>query len=364
MAAPVRIGLIGCGTISPAYLRAAATFDSLRFVACADLDASAAKRAQDKFGVPATTVEALLARDDVEAVLNLTIPAAHASVNLAAIEAGKHVYCEKPFALNVAEGERVLAAADAAGLRVGCAPDTFLGGGQQTVRQLLDAGAIGRPVAATAFMMGPGHEAWHPNPAFYYQPGGGPLFDMGPYYVTALVNALGPVQRVAAITTRGRQTRTIRSQPRAGERIEVAVETHAAGTLAFASGAVATVVMSFDVALHGNPCIEIHGTEASLRAPDPNGFGGVVAVSEGREWAARPLSHGYTENLRSIGLADMALAIRRRRPHRCDGRLAQHVLEVMAAFDASSRDGRHVAIDSAPARPAPLPTGLANGALD
>ena len=364
MAAPVRIGLIGCGTISPAYLRAAATFDSLEFVACADLDPSAAKRAEERFGVPATTVDALLARDDIEAVLNLTIPAAHGSVNLAAIEAGKHVYCEKPFALNVAEGERVLAAADAAGLRVGCAPDTFLGGGQQTVRQLIDAGAIGKPVAATAFMMGPGHESWHPNPAFYYQAGGGPLFDMGPYYITALVNALGPVQRVAAITTRGRTTRTIRSEPRAGERIEVEVNTHTAGTLAFAGGAVATVVMSFDVALHANPCIEIHGTEASLQAPDPNGFGGVVRVSEGREWQQRPLTHGYTENLRSIGLADMCAGIHRDREHRCSGPLAQHVLEVMAAFDASSSDGRHVAMKSAPPRPAPLPAGLADGALD
>lgn len=364
MAAPVRIGLIGCGTISPAYLRAAATFESLEFAACADLDPSAAERTEEQFGVPATTVEALLARDDVEAVLNLTIPAAHASVNLAAIEAGKHVYCEKPFALDVAEGERVLAAADAAGLRVGCAPDTFLGGGQQTVRQLIDAGAIGKPVAATAFMMGPGHESWHPNPAFYYQPGGGPLFDMGPYYLTALVHALGPVQRVAAITTRGRATRTIRSKPRAGERIEVDVDTHAAGTLAFASGAVATVVMSFDVALHAHPRIEIHGTDASLQAPDPNGFGGVVRVSEGREWQERPLTHGYTDNLRSIGLADMCAGIRRDRPHRCDGRLAQHVLEVMAAFEASSSDGRHVVIESAPPRPAPLATGLADGALD
>lgn len=364
MAAPVRIGLVGCGTISPAYLRAAATFDSLEFVACADLDPSAAKRTEERFGVPATAVDALLARDDVEAVLNLTVPAAHASVNLAAIAAGKHVYCEKPFALDVEEGERVLAAADAAGLRVGCAPDTFLGGGQQTVRQLVDSGAVGKPVAAAAFMMGPGHESWHPNPAFYYQPGGGPLFDMGPYYITALVNALGPVRRVAAITTRGRTTRTIRSEPLAGERIDVDVNTHAAGTLAFAGGAVATVVMSFDVALHTHPCIEIHGTDASLQAPDPNGFGGVVRVSAGREWQPRPLTHGYTENLRSIGLADMCAGIRRQRQHRCSGELAQHVLEVMAAFDASSRDGRHVAVKSAPPRPAPLATGLADGALD
>ena len=362
--APVRIGLIGCGTISSAYLRAAATFDILEFVACADIDPSAAARTEAAFGVPAATVDELLARDDVEAVLNLTIPAAHGEVNLAAIEAGKHAYCEKPFGLDVAEGERVLAAAEAAGVRVGCAPDTFLGGGQQTVRGLIDEGAVGRPLAGTAFMMGPGHESWHPNPAFYYQPGGGPLFDMGPYYLTALVHALGPVRRVAAIAGRGREQRVVASAPRAGEVIDVRVDTHAAGTLAFASGAVVTVVMSFDVRLHSNPRIEIHGTEASLSAPDPNGFGGEVRVSTGRRWEQRPLTHGYTGNMRSIGLADMCAGIRNGRPHRCDGRLAHHVLEVMAAFGASSAEGRHIDIQSRPDRPAALPTGLADGELD
>ena len=353
---PVRVGLIGCGTISPAYLRAAATFDILEFVGCADLDAAAARRTEAAFGVPATTVDELLARTDVEAILNLTIPAAHAQVNRAAIDAGKHAYCEKPFGLDVAEGADVLAAAEAAGVRVGCAPDTFLGGGQQTVRGLIDAGAIGRPVAGTAFMMGPGHESWHPNPAFYYQPGGGPLFDMGPYYLTALVHALGPVRRVAAMTARGRSTRVVGSKPRAGEVIDVQVDTHAAGTLAFENGAVVTVVMSFDVRRHGNPRIEIHGTEASLAAPDPNTFGGAVRVSDGRAWEERALTHGHTGNMRSIGLADMCAGIRTGRPHRCDGRLAQHVLEVMAAFGQSSAAGRHIDIASRPARPTPLPT--------
>ena len=361
---PVRIGLIGCGTISPAYLRAAATFDILEFTGCADIDPSAAKRTEENFGVRAMSVDDLLARDDVEVILNLTIPAAHATVNLAAIEAGKHAYCEKPFGLNVAQGQRLLDAADAAGLRVGCAPDTFLGGGHQTVRGLIDAGAVGTPIAGTAFMMGPGHEAWHPNPAFYYRPGGGPLFDMGPYYLTALVHALGPVRRVAAITTRGRETRTIGSEPRRGELINVEVDTHAAGTLQFVSGVVVTVVMSFDVSLHSNRFIEIHGVDASLSAPDPNGFGGKVRVSKGREWEERPLTHGYTDNMRSIGLADMCVGIRAGRAHRCNGRLAQHVLEIMAAFGRSSDEGRHVVLESRPDRPAPLPTDLAHGELD
>ena len=361
---PVGIGLIGCGTISGAYLRAAATFDVLKFAACADIDPAAAKRTEETFGVPAMPVDALLARDDVEVVLNLTIPAAHGEVNLAALAAGKHAYCEKPFGLDVAEGRQVLAAAAAAGLRVGCAPDTFLGGGHQTVRQLIDAGAVGKPVAGTAFMMGPGHESWHPNPAFYYQPGGGPLFDMGPYYLTALVHVLGPVRRVAAITARGRDRREITSEARAGEVIDVKVDTHTAGTLEFHNGCVVTVVMSFDVRLHSNRFIEIHGVDASLSSPDPNGFGGLVRVSQGREWQDRALTHGYTANMRSIGLADMCVGIRTGRAHRCDGELAQHVLEIMAAFGVSSAEGRHVAIASRPERPDPLPTGLAQGQLD
>ena len=360
---PVRIGLIGCGIISGDYLRAAATFDVLRFVGCADIDSSAAHRTEERFGVPAMSVDEMLGRDDVEVILNLTIPAAHAAVNLAAIDAGKHAYCEKPLGLNVAEGERVLEAAAAAGLRVGCAPDTFLGGGHQTVRSLIDAGAVGTPVAATAFMMALGHEGWHPSPAFYYQPGGGPLFDMGPYYLTALVHALGPVRRVAAITSRGRATRTIGSGPRRGESIDVAVDTHSAGTLEFVSGVVATVVMSFDVRLHSNHFIEIHGVDASLSAPDPNGFGGVVRVSSGRGWEDRELTHGYTDELRSIGLADMSVGIRTGREHRCDGRLAHHVLEVMEAFGRSTVEGRHIDVTSRPDRPAPLPRGLAHGEL-
>ena len=362
---PVRIGLIGCGTISPAYLSAAATFDILQFVGCADINPQAAKNTEERFGVAAMSVDELLGKDDVEVILNLTIPAVHGAVNLAAIEANKHAYCEKPFGLDVAEGERVLAAATAAGVRVGCAPDTFLGGGHQTVRGLIDAGAIGKPVAGTAFMMGPGVESWHPNPAFYYDLGGGPLFDMGPYYLTALVHALGPVRRVAAITSRARDRRTISSEPHAGEVIEVKVDTHAAGTLEFHSGAVVTMVMSFDVWGHSNRFIEIHGTDASLSAPDPNRFGGAVRVSSGRgEWRDQPLTHGYTDNMRSIGLADMCVGIRTGRAHRCNGQLAQHVLEIMAAFGTSSAERRHVELESKPEPPAPLATGLAHGELD
>ena len=232
------------------------------------------------------------------------------------------------------------------------------------MRQLIDDGAVGNPVAGTAFMMGPGHESWHPNPAFYYQPGGGPLFDMGPYYLTALVHVLGPVRRVAAITARGRDTREVTSKARAGEIIDVNVDTHTAGTLEFHNGCIVTVVMSFDVRLHSNRFIEIHGVDASLSSPDPNGFGGHVLVSQGREWEDRPLTHGYTANMRSIGLADMCVGIRTGRAHRCNGELAQHVLEIMAAFGESSAEGRHITLTSRPERPDPLPAGLTDGQLD
>ena len=309
-------------------------------------------------------VDQLLARDDIEVVLNLTIPGAHAEVNAAALESGKHAYCEKPFALDPDAGRRVLTLAASAGLRVGCAPDTFLGGGQQTVRQVVDANQIGRPIAATAFMMNHGHESWHPNPEFYYQRGGGPLFDMGPYYLTALINVLGPVKRVAALTGRGFDARRITSEPKAGETIGVDVDTHAAGTLEFDNGVIVTVVMSFDVWLHSNRCIELHGTHGSLSAPDPNSFDGPVRVSGSeRTWSEVPFTHGYTENLRGIGLADMCVAIRTGRPHRCSGELAFHVLEVMDAFGRSSRDGSHIDVTSKPDRAAPLPQGLDHGEL-
>lgn len=362
---PVRVGLIGCGVISGAYLKASETFPILDFAACADLNPEAARDAEARFGVAATSVDDLLARDDIEVVLNLTIPAAHAEVNTAALQAGKHVYCEKPFALEAQQGQAVLDLAAVRDLRVGCAPDTFLGGGHQTVRNCVDAGTIGRPVAGTAFFMNRGHESWHPAPEFYYQPGGGPLFDMGPYYLTALVHLLGPVRCVAAIGGRAFEQRTITSKPKQGEKITVEVDTHSAGTLEFENGAIVTVVMSFDVSLHSNRFIELHGTKRSLATPDPNGFGGVVRVSgDDRDWTETPLTHGYLDNMRSIGLADMCVAIRRGRAHRCSGSLAFHVLEVMEAFGRSSGERRHVEIVSTTERPEPLPIGLAMGELD
>lgn len=365
MLEPVRVGLVGCGVISNAYLRISERFPILKFVACADIVPEAASKTESQYGIPATSVYELMARDDVEVVLNLTIPAAHAEVNLKALENGKHAFCEKPFALDPQEGLKVLEEANTRNLRVGCAPDTFLGGGHQTVRHLIDQGQIGASLSGTAFMMGHGHESWHPAPEFYYKPGGGPLFDMGPYYITALVNALGPVRRVAAITGRGFESRTITSEPKNGEVIDVEVDTHTAGVLEFHNGAIVTVVMSFDVWRHNNRFIEIHGTDRSISCPDPNGFGGKVLINgKDRSWDEVELTHPNLENSRSIGLADMCVGIRTGRPHRASGELANHVVEVMDAFGKSSTSGKHVYLTSQPQQPELLPLGLADSELD
>jgi predicted dehydrogenase len=361
-----RVGLIGCGTISGAYVRAARLFPNLEVTACADLNPATAANAAQTWGIEALSVEALLARDDIDIVLNLTVPQAHAEVTLAALSAGKHVHLEKPLALSLAEGQRVLTRADELGLRVSCAPDTFLGAGLQTSRHVLDSGSIGRVVAGTAFMMVPGHERWHPNPDFYYLRGGGPLFDMGPYYLTALVHLLGPIRRVSAAAAMSYPTRTITSQPRNGEVIPVEVPTHVSGTLEFHGGALVTLVMSFDVHHHTNGPIELHGETGSLQVPDPNHFGGEVQVrAAGSEtWEPQPLVNAYTENVRGIGLADLAHALRTGRPHRCHGELALHVLEVMEALHTAAERGEHVPIGSRCERPAPLPLGVGGGHLD
>jgi predicted dehydrogenase len=358
----VGIGVIGCGTISPAYLKAATSFPILDIRALADVNPSAAAARGAEFGIPAVSVEHLLADPAVEIVVNLTIPKVHVEVGLAAVRAGKHVHSEKPLGITASEARRLLDAAAGRGVRVGCAPDTFLGGAHQTCRALVDEGAIGEPVGGTAVFLCPGHERWHPNPGFYYLEGGGPMLDMGPYYITDLVNLLGPVARVAGMTSRLRPERTITSEPLQGQRIPVAVATHVAGTLQFASGAIVSIAMSFDVPKHKHVPIELYGTEASLIVPDPNFFGGEIERAvPGGDWQPVEVRHPYADgNYRSIGVADMARAIRTGQPHRASGELAFHVLEVMEAFGRSSEAGSFVDIASRPERPAPL----AAGALD
>ncbi len=352
----VNVGVIGCGAISGIYLKTMSAMDILQVVSCADIIPQRAEAAAAKCGCRAVSVEDLLTDPEIEIVVNLTVPAAHASVAAAALEAGKCVYNEKPLAATRDEGRRLLELATARGLRIGCAPDTFLGGGQQTCRKLIDDGAIGQAVAAAALFTCRGHERWHPNPEFYYAPGGGPVFDMGPYYLTALVNLVGAISRV---TASGRATfaeRVITSQPKAGTRIKVQVPTHVAGVLDFAGGAVGSLVMSYDVWKTNLPRIEIYGTEGTLSVPDPNGFGGRVRVCRADgDWLDVPLTHGYIENIRGIGVADMAYAMRGGWDHRAGGELAYHVLDVMEGVAEAAEAGRHVAIASTVRRPAAMP---------
>jgi predicted dehydrogenase len=362
-----RVGIIGCGNISGIYFKAGQTFNNIEIVAAADMVLERAKAKAEEFGVPkACSVEELLADAEIEIVVNLTIPKAHASVCTAALEAGKHVHVEKPLVVNREDGKRVLDLAKSKGLRVGCAPDTFLGGGLQTCRKLIDDGWIGQPVAATAFMLCHGHESWHPDPAFYYEVGGGPMFDMGPYYLTALVSLLGPVTRLTGSARVTFPERTITSQPKYGTKVTVETPTHIAGVMDFANGAIGTLVTSFDVWAANVPLIEIYGTEGSLSVPDPNGFGGPVRVRRmgAKEWSEVPLTHGFAENSRGIGVADMAAAIERGRPHRVSGDLAYHVLDLMEGFHDASRDGRHYTPVSTVERPAPLPLGLPKDSVE
>ncbi|HXA25248.1 MAG TPA: Gfo/Idh/MocA family oxidoreductase [Acetobacteraceae bacterium] len=368
---PTIIGIIGCGNISDAYLAGAARSQLLRVKSVADIRAEAVEAAAQKYGVEAMQVDALLADADIEIVVNLTVPAAHAPVNLRIIEAGKHAYLEKPLATRFDEAKPVMQEATAKGLRVGCAPDTFLGAAHQACRYAIDAGLIGVPVAGAASLLSHGMEHWHPNPAFFYQHGGGPIHDMGPYYVTQLVNLLGPVARVTAQASGASPTRTITSEPLAGQAIAVEVPTTVNGVLSFVSGANASLCHSWDVWKHTRAPLEIYGSEGSMLAPDPNFFGGEPRITR-RDGDWMPLdirAHPYGEpnrltrtgahvaDYRIIGLLDMAAAIRAGRPHRASGMLALHVLEVLDAFERSSIEGCHIAIETPCDRPEKLPLG-------
>jgi predicted dehydrogenase len=362
----VKVAVIGCGNISAVYLKAAKTFPILDIVALSDLNLAAAEARSAEFGIPARPVDAVLADPAIEVILNLTVPKAHVEVGLKAIAAGKHVHSEKPLGVTLVEARTLVDAAAAKSLRLGSAPDTFLGGSHQTARQCVDDGLIGRPVGGTAFFMCPGHERWHPNPGFYYLAGGGPMLDMGPYYITDLVNLLGPVASVSGVATRTRDERVVTSEPLQGTRVPVEVATHVTGSLLFESGAAVSMTMSFDVARHRHAPIELYGEKGSLIVPDPNYFGGKVEVATASEdWREIPVERAYADgNYRILGLADMAQAIARGRPHRASGALAFHVLEVMEAFQTSSNLGAAVAIASRPERPAPMPARLKTGELD
>jgi predicted dehydrogenase len=356
MIQPVRVGMIGCGAISAQYLSTIARLPQLELAAVADRDASRADRVAAESGARALPVDELLADPTVDSVLNLTIPAAHAEVAMAAIAAGKTTYGEKPLAVSVADARRMVDAAATAGVRLGCAPDTVLGTGIQTSRKAIDDGLIGTPVAATAMMVTPGHERWHPDPDFYYQPGGGPLLDMGPYYVTALVTLLGPVIEVVGLSARPSEVRTIGSGPRAGQQVPVTIDTHVTGVLRHASGALSTLIMSFDgVGTRSGP-IEVHGSLGTLAVPDPNRFSDPVALLRLGEtsWEPLPATAGYVDAGRGYGLVDLALTPVGTEP-RAGGLLALHVLDVMASLLTAATETRPVAVGSSADQPAPVP---------
>jgi predicted dehydrogenase len=375
-ATPLGVGIIGCGNISSAYLRLAPLFGAIEMRAVADLDPRVAEARAAEFGLRAATVEALLAADDIDIVVNLTIPAAHFDVSAAIIAAGKHVYSEKPFVLSVADGQELAGMAAARGLRIGSAPDTFLGGAHQQARHIVDEGQIGRVVGGTAYVMSHGMEHWHPNPSFFFQPGAGPVLDVGPYYVTNLIQLIGPVRRVAAITATPARQREILSAPLKGQMIEVNTPTTLMSVLEFASGAVVTLAASWDVWAHGHAPMELYGTDGSLFVPDPNFFGGELRASgrDGKAATVAPWAHPFgvlnetggavpRANYRAAGLADMADAIRTGRPHRCSLEMSLHAVEVMTAILRSGETGAFVELTTTCDRPAALPAEAARALL-
>jgi predicted dehydrogenase len=367
------VGFVGTGNISSAYLRAItghenmAGFPVLDIKGLADMRPEASQARAAEFGLASMSIDEMLASSEIQLIVNLTIPRAHVDVGLRALAAGKHVYSEKPLGINYPEGRKLLDAANKAGLRIGSAPDTFLGGSHQQARAVVDSGVLGQMVGGSGFFMCPGHEAWHPDPAFYYDIGGGPVLDMGPYYITDLVNLLGPVARVSAMASRLRNQRPVLSEPKQGQIMDVKIDTHATASLGFANGAIVQVGLSFDVAAHKHVPLELYGTEASLIVPDPNFFGGDVEIRKrGRDeaWTKVEVTQPYADgNYRSLGVADMAQGILDNRPHRANGDLALHVLEVMEAFATASAEGRTVDIKTPVARPEPLATSLKGGRI-
>jgi predicted dehydrogenase len=368
----MRVGVIGCGTVSEPYLRNMTASPALDVVACSDLAMERAEARAAQFGIPGVCTQTeLLADAAIDIVVNLTVPSAHFGVTLAALNAGKHVWSEKPLAMDRSETAALLRAASDRGLRLGCAPDTVLGDGLQTCRRLLDDGAIGEPLAGAAFFMSPGPESWHPDPVFLYQPGAGPLYDVGVYYVSALVNLLGPV---ASVTAYGRvlyRERVIGSGPHAGETFAVGTDTYVSAVLRFENEALVTLISTFGVWGAELPKVQVYGSDGVLEVPDPNTFSGPVRLNRhGEEGGLQevPLLFDHTagcRNCRGLGVVDLAEALREGREPRASGTIAHHVLDVMQSIGESARQGRHVEVESTCERPAPmsLGTALAEGEL-
>lgn len=351
------VGIVGCGNISAAYFKLVPMFRNLKIVACADINSAASAARAEEFGVEAQEIEALLANPAVDVVVNLTVPEAHYPVSRRALVAGKHVYSEKPFVLTLEQGEDLRRIAETNGLSVGSAPDTYLGGSHQFARHLIDSGRIGKVMSGTAHVLGPGMERWHPNPDFFFAPGGGPILDMGPYYVANHVNLVGPVKRVVALANKARAERTIGSGPRAGEKVPVGVATNIHAILEFASGAQVALMASWDVWAHRHQNMELYGTDGAIFVPDPNFFGGPVEVAgtdgvpQQIEVWDHPLTAknfefdwGMEANYRGAGLADMMEATTTGRDYRCSLERSLHVIDVLTAILRSAEEGQAVDI--------------------
>ncbi len=367
----VKIAMIGVGCISGIYLdNITKVFKEIELIGVCDLVRERAENAQKNYGVPKIyeTMHDAFADPEVDIVLNLTRPYEHFEVTKAALEAGKHVYSEKPLGASLEEGIQLRALAEEKGLMLGGAPDTFLGAGIQSCRRLIDDGFIGQPIGSAAYMIGSGHESWHPDPEFYYKYGGGPMFDMGPYYLTAMINLLGGVSEVMSASKITFPQRIITSQPLAGTVIDVEVSTYVAGTVKYDNGAIGTIFTTFDVKFPReiSRFIEVYGTEGTLFVPDPNCFGGPVRLFRPEDGTLRevPLMYDYPENSRALGLADMAKAIATGREARCDYRQTFHVLEIIEGFETSSREGRWVKMQSHYDRKPPMRKNPLKGILD
>lgn len=367
MAKELGVGIIGCGNISTTYFSLSPLFKGLKVLACADINMEAARLRADEYKVKAQTIDELLANDELDVIVNLTIPDAHFPVSKRILEAGKHVYSEKPLVLTLEQGEELRRIAKEKGLAVGCAPDTFLGGAHQLARKFIDDGGIGRITSGSCHVMSPGMEMWHPNPDFFFLPGGGPILDLGPYYIANLINLIGPVKRVGALTSMASETRTITSQPRNGEIIPVKTPTTIQALLEFVSGATITLTASWDVWSHRHANMELYGTEGSLYVPDPNFFGGTVEAS-GRDKDIKPLENwahpfgianqespsGPRANYRTAGLADMAASLIDGRDARCSLDRTLHGVDVMTSILKSGAENRFVDLTTTCTQPAAL----------
>lgn len=370
------IGIIGCGNISAAYMRLGPLFKGIKMVACADISMDAAKARASEFCLRADSIDDLLAADDIDIIVNLTIPAAHVEVSSSALKAGKHVYSEKPFVLSKEEGDQLKALADEKGLRVGSAPDTFLGGAHQLARYIVDEGLIGNISTGTCAVMNHGMEDWHPNPDFFFQPGAGPILDLGPYYISNLVQLLGPVSYVTAMTTTPRNEREILNGPRMGQKVPVRTPTSVHALLSFESGALINLISSWDVWHHAHNHMELYGADGTLYLPDPNFFGGELKLTRRNEMIDLPAwDHPFSignekdhedkpiANYRTAGLADMAISILEDRPHRCSLDFAHHVVDIMTAILASGEQKKSVDMTTRCARPEALPADAAAALL-